>query len=358
MNLTPALIREIGQAMCRPVGSATFEYSSKKAFLRNAPAGVLVEIPAGGHLFRLERTSEGVLRFFHSSPGTGTRVAVIPLKELPDFEKAFLAFTWTPEDLSFYCGPRIPGGELLSAKGEPSAVQFRMGADGCVILVGDEGVQMAGVRVVQDGKPILAPTAIEAWTSTTAAIEELWTGKSDQGFMFEVVQTSATLSVLVSGLEAYAKTRLLEVESEGIEPDWTATFTAFASRAERESNRLQELQQEAAATGASVLQTFVDTGRVNFQSYDHLKRVYKTAYGIRLGEMGLESQVLEKLQLLIGYRHRLVHVSPLLGVLNEECVPSEEPVFTNRLLADAATKCFDTVISALHRATLGLRRAD
>ena len=44
---------------------------------------------------------ERVLRFFHSSPGTGTRVASIPLGTLPDFEKAFLAFSWSSEEVIF-----------------------------------------------------------------------------------------------------------------------------------------------------------------------------------------------------------------------------------------------------------------
>ncbi len=101
MPLPSELEHQIGEAICVPVGTVTFEYSSTEAFKMNSLAGVLVEIPANGHFFRVDRTSERVLRFFHSSPGTGTRVASIPLGSLPDFEKAFLAFSWSPEEVTW-----------------------------------------------------------------------------------------------------------------------------------------------------------------------------------------------------------------------------------------------------------------
>jgi hypothetical protein len=164
--------------------------------------------------------------------------------------------------------------------------------------------------------------------------------------------------MLVTGLENYAKTRLLEVEKEGIRANSAETFNSFASRAERESKRLEELEAEAAAADESVLSAIVNAGRINFQSYDHLKRVYRTAYGIKLGEIGVDSQTLSELQDLIGYRHRVVHVSPLLGMLNEGRVPPEQPVFANRTLADRAVTCFSKIVEALHRATLGLRTAE
>jgi hypothetical protein len=355
MPLPSELVHQIGDAICVPVGTVTFEYSSTEAFKQNSVAGVLVEIPANGHFFRVDRTSERVLRFFHSSPGTGTRVASIPLGTLPDFEKAFLAFSWSPEEVTFCCTPRGVESELLTAKGIPSPINFRIGRDGRVFQIGDEGIQVMGVRFHQDGQPVLAPTAIEAWQNTTKAIEILLTGKSEEGFIFEVVQTSAILSMLVTGLESYAKTRLLELESEGISADWNALFMSFASKAERESNRLSELEAKATAANKTVLTEVVNALGINLQNYDDLKRAYRAAYGINLGEVGVDSQMLSRLQDFIRYRHRVVHVSPLLTILNQDKVPPAEPVFANRKLSEDAEACFKSVIEALHRATLGLR---
>jgi hypothetical protein len=351
----PAPVEQIAEAICRPEGTVEFEYSSDVAFKEISDVGVLIQVPAGGHLFRLERAIARVLRFYHSSPGTGTRVAEIALGDLPDFEQAFLAFTWTPQEICFYCGPRISGGSLLSARGERSATHFRIGQNGAVYELGGEGVELLSTRVREAGKLVLTPTAIEGWRGVLKAIAVLWTGRSDQGFMFEVVQTNATLSILVTGLETYAKTRLPELEAEGMEADWAQTFAAFASKAERDSGRLRELQDQAEAADLSVLEALIETGKINFQSYDQLKRAFKAAYGIRLGELSVAAGTLDQLQVFIKYRHRVVHVSPLLDMLNEEAVPSEEPVFANRATADMAVECFREFVEALHEATLQLR---
>lgn len=355
MPLPTDLVRQIGEAICMPVGTVTFDYSSPEAFKKNSLSGILFEIPSDGHFFRVDRTSDRVLRFFHSSPGTGTRVASIPLGSLPDFEKAFLAFSWSPEEVMFHCGPRGIKSTLLTARAVSSSISFRLGPDGQVFQIGDDGVQVMGVRVRQNGQPVLAPTAIEAWQNTIKAIELLRTGKSEEGFIFEVVQTSAILSMLVTGLESYAKTRLLEVESEGINADWRALFYAFASKAERESSRLAEIEEKSTAANKTILTGVVNALKINFQNYEDLKRAYRATFGIKLGEVGIDSQTLSKLQDFIRYRHRVVHVSPLLGVLNQDKVPPAEPVFANRQLSEDAEVCFQSVIEALHRATLSLR---
>ena len=356
MALPPDIQEQIRTALCLPEGSLCFEYSSATAFRRAEAADVLFQVPAGGHLFRLERLEERRLHFYHSSPGTGTRVAAIDLGALPDFDSAFLAFTWSPSEMHFYCGPRIPGTGMLSAKADASPKQFRVGEDGSVFQVGDEGVEVMGVRVREGGKAVLAPTAIEAWRETLKAVDVLRTGKSDHGFLFETAVAAMSLSVLVTGLEAYAKTRFVEVETEGVRADGTETFNVFASKAERESSRLQELQAEADATGQSLLRVIVDAGKVNFQNYDQMKRAFRAAYGIDFGTIGLDSQTVTALKRFIRYRHRIVHVSPLLSFLNGDAVPPEEPVFANQALVEAAVKCFTAAVTALHQATLGLRR--
>lgn len=355
LNVPPKVVEQIKAAMCRPEGSVTFEYESPTAFKIGSPEGVLLEIFAGGHLFRLERSAARVLSFIHASPGTGTRIASIDLSELPEFERAFLAFTWTPEEICFYCGPRQEGVNLLSAKGTKSPRQFRIGEDGSVFQIGGEGVDVMGTRAYRGAEPILRPTAIEAWDTTVKAVDVLWTGKSDAGFLYEVVLSNLTLILLVTGLEAYAETRFMELETEGIRPDSAALFEVFSSKPQRVAGVFREMEMEAAETGKSLLRQMVDRGSINFQNYDHLKRAYNRAYGIKLGEIGVSSAALEDLQKLLEYRHRVVHVSPMLGMLE---VSSEGPVFANKALAERARQRFDEVIRKLHAASLALRQHD
>lgn len=351
-NLPPEILAQIQQAICRPEGTVAFEYQSPGAFALDAAEGVLLQITSGAHLFRIERGSPRVLRFFHASPGTGTRVASIDLSAAPAFLSAFMAFSWTPAEIKFYCGPRLPGMELLHAIGVPSPRRFQVGTDGSVFQIGDEGVQVMGASVYRQGQPILAPTAIQAWENTVTAIGILRTGQSDQGFIYETVVSSLTLVMLVTGFEAYTKTRLSELEAEGIPPDSRALFDAFSSKS------YDEMERNAATSGTSILRQIVASRAINFQNYGHVKKAYGRAYGIKLDSVGIASGALEKLQKYIRYRHQIVHVSPLLSLLNQPEVPTEEPVFGNSALADAALDCVDEVIRKLHSATLTLRRSN
>jgi len=49
MHLPSELYKQISDAICRPEGSVTFEYSSPDAFRVGTPGVVIVEIPSGGH---------------------------------------------------------------------------------------------------------------------------------------------------------------------------------------------------------------------------------------------------------------------------------------------------------------------
>lgn len=165
-----------------------------------------------------------------------------------------------------------------------------------------------------------------------------------------------TLSILVTGFEAYCKTRFLELEQEGIKPDMAALVSIFFSQKERDAGEPDIVASEAEADHASFLQKIEK--RIKFQNYKKCKRAYNKAYVLKFGEIGIASNDLEFLQRLIEYRHRIVHVSPLIGMLNQPDVPPEEPVFSNRELGNDALKCFDTFVTKLHDATLQLRRLD
>lgn len=357
-NIPPEILEEIRESIRRTEGTVKFEYTSRDAFSTDPTEGVFLEIVAGAHLFRLERGRPRVLRFFHTSPGTGTRVATIDLSDAPAFDKAFMLFGWSPTRIKLCCGPRVPNGKLLTANGVPSPRQFQIGTDGSVIQTGDQGVEVMGMHVYQGGKAIALPAAIQAWENTATAIRILRTGQSGEGFSYEVVVSSLTLVMLVTGFEAYTKTRLSELEVEGISPNSRALFDAFSSKRRRESGEYSEMEEAATSSGVSILKQIIDSGSIKFQNYEDVKNAYSRAYGISLGAIGVESGEVESLRKYIRYRHRVVHVSPLLGALNLPEVPPEVPVFANNALADAALACFDRVVKKLHAATLTLRRKD
>ncbi len=251
-NIPPEIYKQIQEAVCRPEGTVTFKYTFKDLYNPDIGSGIIWEIPSGAHLFRLERDANLLLHFYHSSPGTGTRVATIDLKQATPADSVFFVFTWSPKEINFHVGPQVADGKLLSATGVNSKKQFRVGRDGCVYQIGDESVEIMKINVYSGGQPILQSTAIEAWKETIKAIEILATGKSDQGYVFETTVTNLTLVILVTGFEAYSKKRFLEIEKEGITSDTESIVSSFFPKKEREAGILDLLKIEAKEAYRSV----------------------------------------------------------------------------------------------------------
>ena len=357
-NIPSDLYRQIQEVICRPEGTVTFKYTCKELFDPDIGKGILIDIPSGEHLFRIERDENLMLHFFHSAPGTGTRVASIDLKKVQPSETVFLAFTWSPEEINFHFGPQTRGAKLISAKGSLSKKQLRIGKDGSIYEIGGPGIEVMGTYVYKGGKTVLQPTAIDAWKETIKATEILGTGKSDQGYIFETTVTNLTLAILVTGFEAFTKKRFLEIEQEGIRPDIDAVVNSFFSRQERDAGIAEILKSEANDGKKTVLQLIVERNSINFQNYQKCKLAYNKAYEIKFGDLGIKSSTLEKIKKFILYRHRIIHVSALLGMLNQPEVPPDEPVFPKKELRVDAIREFNDFIGKLHDATLKLRRKD
>ena len=354
-GVPPEVADQIRAAMKRPEGTFVFHYQFDGLFDPALGHGVLLEVVSGRMLFRLERDASLNLHFVHSSPGTGTRVATASLEPLKGSRAVMIALVWSPQETRLDVADGRNPERSVSGKGSPSPRQFRIGANGAVYQVGDEGVNVMGVTVFSRGQPVLQPTGLETWNSTLEAIKVLMTGSSPAGYLFEVVCTNLSIAMLVTGLEAYCKRRFLELEDEGVPADFDGLARKFLSKPERERGVQLAIVQEASRHAVSPARELLDQNRIDFQKYDRCKMAFNKGYGIKFGRIGVSNKLLQELQRLIGFRHRIVHVSPLLGMLNQERVPPEEPVFPNRQYGEKALKIFDDFIRGLHAATLRLR---
>jgi len=353
LNIPADVLSQITAKLQRPEGTVEMVGRIEGLFDPSVPGGVILEISTGSHLYKLERDSAMQLHFYHSYPGRGTRVASIDLNTVAESEKMFWGFCWSPREIQLFIGPKIPNGQLTFAKGVDSARQFRTTSAG-VFQIGDSGVEVMGARMFVGGTQVLQPTAKDAWGETIKAIEFLHSGKSDVGYVYEIVISNLTLSTLVTGFETYCKTRFVELETEGITPNTTDLSNRFFTSWERDADGPMKLAADASTEGKTFLEKLAQT-KINFQNYDDCKRAYNLAYGIKFGEMGVQGKILAFLKRLIRYRHRIIHVSPLIGTLNQPDAPPEAPVMSNMKLAQEAVRCFDTFIEHLHEATLGLR---
>lgn len=358
-NVPQQVLEQIAAAMCRPVGTVAFEFTSKGAFKVDGEPGVLFEVPTGGHLFRIERQPDRALAFIHAAPATGTRQAVIRLYGLPDFEQAFLAFSWSPEEVKFHCGPRIPNTNMLSSVGERSQRRFRVTDHGEVVQMGGVGIETMGLHIYRSGKPILRPAAIEVWQETGVALAALWDSLPNDNQLREAVMSCMALTAVVTAWEVYARYRFLEIESEGVAPDVGSLLDEFTSEREKDSGVVEQIVAVATEQRLSVARVLVEQRRsIDFQSYERLKDAYRAGYGVKLGKIGILSSVLEDMQRYIRYRHRIIHVSHMQPILNLPDVPPEKPDFANREMVTRAYSTFDTAIAALHAATTALRPKD
>ena len=342
-------------ALRRPEGTFEFRATVPRLLDPAVPGGVLLDVVAGLHVFRLVRNDSLRLSFVHASPGTGTRVALLDLHALEcSSDGFFFVLVWSPEEIRLHVGCHPPQGRLGEAVGVRAPFELQIGRDGVVYQVGSRGVEVAGLRMHAGGVLMVAPSAINLWADTRLAAETLLAGAGDDYFR-QVVTSNAVLSGLTTGFETYCQQRFVELEGEGVPCDVIAVARTCLSRQEKlalDESGLRPLEQEAADNGLSVVAFLA--GRLSFQNYKKVKEAFSRGYRLKLGDL-MSSTLLERIQRLLDYRHRVVHVSPVIGLLNQDRVPPEEPVFSNSAFAHAAVASFDEFIGALHAGTLRLR---
>ena len=348
-------IDEIREALELPEATFEFRYTFDRLFEPNMGTGVLMQVVTGEILIRLERDSKLNLLFFHSSPGTGTRMARTDLGPLRGSQAVRLLLMWSPREIGLHVADANNPSRFVRASGGNSERKFRVGADGSVYEVGDQGVEVAGLRVSAGGRTLLQPTAIESWQFTVEGVKILFRGNSPDGYIFENVTTNMAIVMLMTGFETYCGRRFLELENEGIKPDYDALVGEFLSTTERNRGDPGAIIQEAKEANVSPV-AILKQKKIDFGNWDQCKSAYNKGYGLKFGDLKVANTVLEELQRLIHYRHRIVHVSPLLGMLNNDRISQgEEPVFANRQSGNKALSATYEFVRALHDATLKLR---
>lgn len=353
----------IQQQLTRPTGSFLFVYSPTSVLFEQTPARlILLQVPAGKTVFRLEK-SDAEVSFLHASPGHGTRVATLDMSTMPRFAGVRFILTWSDDGIDLYAGSAEPGQtpEPAHATGRTANGRILVVAeDGSVVEVGSGGVRVMGYSVRVGGKKMLEPPAIATWDEVTLAVEPvLGLIKPDTtDHLLKAILGNQSLSMLVTGFETYCKKRFVEVIGEGRKSDYAKLATKVFSAEERNAQYPQLIEQEAITRTISPIELVVSRGRINFQAYDRCKTAYSAAYAIQFGDMGLPNGDLQLVQQVIGYRHRIIHVSPIIGMLNAPEVPPQQPVFAGYGIGVAALRACDAFIRALHKKTLQLPPAN
>jgi hypothetical protein len=316
------------------------------------------EVITGRHIFRLLQTGQSEITGVHGSPGGGTQLVTADVSHLAPEENLDTWLGWSPRSIILTIVDPLHPGELVRADGTSSPYELWVSRDGTLVEVANTDMETLGIRVYSAGRKIVSPPAIHLWRDTLRSVKVLLSGQSPEGYMYEVVTANAALSALVTGFESYCHDRFLELEDEGIYAKVNDLILRFGTKEERDqfkSNGVVVSITEAEHAGSSALE-FIADNRINFQSLDHCKRAFNKGYGITFGrDLGLTSQELNRLQRLLVYRHRIVHVSPLISLLNALNSPPEAPEFSNKSFAESSLASFDRFVEQLHEASLRLR---
>lgn len=311
---------------------------------------IIQQFVAGAVVLRLWRDKELNLCFTHSSPGTGTRTAKTNLTKLIGCTKFHMSICWSPKEVVLEVCNANNTKERVTSKGTTSDFNLYVQADGSVCQTSTD---VMGLRINLNGQEILSPTAIEVWNMSIDTIGVLLSGTSPEGFMFDVVIRNCSIVILVNGFEVYCKQRFLELEKEGIKADIEKLKQKFYTKEEREKG-IPESEVEAANLADNTFcEYIIRKKRIDFQNYEKSKLAFSKGYGIKFGtDLDISNINLEKLQKIIKYRHKIIHVNPLETIFDTNTAP---PTLLTKDFVLESKSVFNEFITSLHSATLQLR---
>ena len=350
-NFPESEINEIRENLRIPEGTFSFRYTSDQLF-DELVSGILFEIATGEIIYRLERDENFDLKYYRSSPGTGTKVASVNIKELSYSEGIRLFMTWSPDNINLYVGSTTGDKKLLQGEGKDSNKQFRVAPDGSIIQIGDEHANVMEFEMYVDGKPFIQPSAIDNWKSKINAINLLFNSKSESNELkFETVITNMALVILVTGFESYCKTRFLEMEKEGKKLNFPELLKSFSSQIEKENNIEEYIYEKSEEHKTTPLKYIVDRKRIDFQNFKRCNNAYKKGYNISFFEdLGIPVEQIDLIKQVIQYRHRIVHYSMYEGLFNMGD-HGAEPIFTRIEFGRRCVSTFENFINLLHQKT-------
>lgn len=357
--LTPIpieIIKKLKELMKRQEGTLQFNYHSKQLFDPGSGKGKLFEITSGQIYFLLEREPDLILNFYHSSPGTGTRVSSIDLKKIKSQDGVMIFLTWSPIEIGLSVGGLDKSGDLIISKGVKSKKQFIIAHDGSMIQVGDTNLEVKGFTVFKGNKPVLRPPAIEIWDEVKTSIEIIKDQMNIRDYRDEVVMFNSIIVMLVTGFESYTKRRFLEIENEGLKPNFENIIKKFVSKEERDRGIEDVLKEKATHDKLSLIAEFVQQNRINFQNFSDTKDAYNKGYDIKFGEHIPDAiNSMNIIRATIRYRHQIIHVSPMAGFIGQEFSPPL-PMTPTKDFIPNMIEAFDSFIKKLHEHTLMKKR--
>ncbi len=309
--------------------------------------------------FSLQRTTYSKLQFTLLSTKTGIRVASLKLP--PPTSALGIIVTWSDEAVDLFAGDftKLP---LSYAKAQKQAGRVRQDKNGALVVMAES---VFYVSDMEGRELLLLSTAKELWDLTVFNIKQL-VGKAKKcieingahsydDFLLEKSISQQCFIMLVRGFEVYTRERFLEIEKEttlrGIIPRIDLLLNEFT----RDAKTLHRVFAYADFNEKSMLEILVSIpryrgqkGLINFQNWGDCKKAYNLGYNIKFGDIpDLKSDVLERVQRYMRFRHKIIHSSQEATMLHAEN-PQQELIFLSFDVAESAAKDFTDFMEKLH----------
>jgi len=335
-------------------GTVQFTLSASNIFDKAIPRLKILEVYKNQTVFVLERDAEFDLKFIQSHPNYSTKVAKVDIRDYEGSPKLFISFTWSDKgNNAIYVGNYKEKELRSSTSYESSNLNFRVGKDGSIYQIGDEGVKVGSYRVVMGQETVLEPTAIELFKFQIEKVNVLIENCRKGDFLFETTISQLVIVALVTAFESYTRTRFTELEKEGKELNIEELYKCFVPNTYRQSF-IEDTKESATKNGVTELEVLISTRRINFQDWESFKDAYNKGYGLRIGDIGVSNDILIDLQQSFKWRHKIIHSKDDQTIINMEELPSKKPLFTNKDLAEKCLDTFQQFITALHKASVNL----
>lgn len=332
-------------------GMAEFTVSKSNLFDERLPVVKILEIAKTQTIFILERDSNFNLRFIQSNPDYETKIAQVNIRDFRDAPKLFIAFVWSEKGNFIFVGEYGKGKPRSAKSFKNPNIKLRVGKDGAIYQIGNEGIKVRSYRVKVGKEILLEPTAKEIFDFQTEKIMSLIENCKKGDFLFETTLVQQIIVMLTTGYEVYARTRFLELEKTGNAVNMRALYDLFIPEKYRQQYK-KEIREHASKQKKTELEVFIGKRAVDFQNWRSFKGAYNKGYNLKVGEISILNEVLPEVQRFLKWRHKIIHSKGDQTIINSEEVPPAKPLFTNKDLADKGLKIFQQFINKFHESSL------
>lgn len=189
------------QKLSQKAGTVTFRVTAPNLYDAPLEDIVIFKEKVSESIFLLHRDTQFNLVFSHSRTKTGIRESKVDLRQFDPATTLIVALRWSEKENHLYVS-KPDNSNVKVSRAEQKGGKIRIDEDGALHQIGDNGIDVASYRIVQDGKDLLLPLAKEVWDSTIIKVNVLIDGCKLRDFLFETTLIQQCIVMLVTGVRS------------------------------------------------------------------------------------------------------------------------------------------------------------